>query len=87
MTGRRRDDSTHIDILDPLRQNPRGMTDEELAAALGLELPEIVRRFRRLAFQGIVIREQGPDGQIVNKLDHGASDGRLYFEDQISIHR
>ena len=62
------------------------MDDDELAAALGIDRREVLRQCRRLAFQGIVIREATHDGRLINKLD-GANggDGRLYFEDQISI--
>jgi hypothetical protein len=63
------------------------MGDDELAAALGIGRQEVVRRCRRLAFQGLVIREETAHG-IVNKLDGGGTeDGRLYFEDQIGVSR
>jgi predicted transcriptional regulator len=61
------------------------MDDDELAAALGIDRQEVVRQCRRLAFQGIIIREEIGSGLIVNKLDGGGNDGdgrRLYFEDQ-----
>lgn len=78
-----------MDIVSVLRQADRGMNDDELAAALGLDRQEVLRRCRRLAFQGLVIREEGADGSIVNRLDSGggSGDGRLYFEDHISIER
>lgn len=75
-----------MDILTALRTAQRGMDDDELAGVLGIGRKEVLRRCRRLAFQGILIREEMADGRIVNKLDSGAAgDGRLYFEDQISI--
>jgi predicted transcriptional regulator len=77
-----------MDILTVLRSSERGMDDDQLAAMLGIDRREVFRRCRRLAFQGIVIREETTDGRIINKLDGGMSgDGRLYFEDQISISR
>ena len=64
------------------------MDDDELAAVLGTDRREVLRQCRRLAFQGLVIREETRDGRLINKLDGGsAADGRLYFEDQISITR
>lgn len=80
-----------MDIVSALRQSDRGMNDDELAAALGVDRQEVIRRCRRLAFQGLVIREEGSDGAIVNRLDSArpgsSGDGRLYFEDHISIER
>jgi predicted transcriptional regulator len=78
-----------MDILTALRLAERGMDDDELAAVLGVDRQEVVRHCRRLAFQGIVIREQMGDGSIVNKLDDTGKtgDGRLYFEDTIGIPR
>jgi predicted transcriptional regulator len=78
-----------MDILTALRAAEKGMDDDQLAALLGLDRREVFRRCRRLAFQGILIREEAPDGRILNKVDRGGSagDGRLYFEDQISIPR
>ena len=77
-----------MDILTALQSNERGMDDDQLAALLGMDRREVFRRCRRLAFQGIVIREETLDGRIVNKLDRVSTsgDGRLYFEDQVSIH-
>lgn len=64
------------------------MDDDELAEALGIDRREVLRQCRRLAFQGLVIREETFDGRLINKLDGGnPADGRLYFEDQISIPR
>ena len=64
------------------------MDDDELANALGLDRREVLRQCRRLAFQGLVIREETRDGRLINKLDGGnVADGRLYYEDQISIPR
>jgi hypothetical protein len=61
--------------------------DDELAAALGIDRQEVVRHCRRLAFQGLVIREETATG-IVNRLDGGGGDdGRLYFEDQVGVAR
>ncbi len=78
-----------MDILGALRLHQRGLDDDELAAVLGVDRGEVLRRCRRLAFQGILIREEGADGRIVNKLDVAGpnGDGRLYFEDQIGITR
>lgn len=64
------------------------MDDDELANALGMDRREVLRQCRRLAFQGLVIREETRDGRLINKLDGGnVADGRLYYEDQISIPR
>lgn len=64
------------------------MDDDELATALGIDRREVLRQCRRLAFQGLVIREETRDGRLINKLDEGnTGDGRLYFEDHISITR
>ena len=64
------------------------MDDDELAEALGVDRREVLRQCRRLAFQGLVIREETRGGKLINKLDGGNSpDGRLYFEDHISITR
>jgi predicted transcriptional regulator len=75
-----------MDILTALRSAQRGLDDDELAEVLGIDRKEVLRRCRRLAFQGILIREETPDGRILNKLDGGSTgDGRLYYEDHISI--
>ena len=65
------------------------MDDHELAEVLGLDSREVQRLCRRLAFQGILIREQSHDGRLINKVDGGSTvgDGRLYYEDQITIPR
>jgi predicted transcriptional regulator len=78
-----------MDIVKALRLADRPLDDDQLAAVLGVDRRDVHRQCRRLAFQGIIIREQGPAGNIVNKLDRGASagDGRLYFEDRLSISR
>jgi DNA-binding Lrp family transcriptional regulator len=77
-----------MDILTALRIAQRGMDDDELAEMLGIDRKEVLRRCRRLAFQGILIREEAAEGRIVNKLDGGSvGDGRLYFEDHVSINR
>jgi predicted transcriptional regulator len=76
-----------MDILAALRTSNRPLDDDQLAEILGVDRREVVRHCRRLAFQGIIIREQGRNGNIVNVLDKGMStgDGRLYFEDQVHI--
>ena len=77
-----------MDIVSALRAANRGMDDDELASSLGIDRQEVVRQCRRLAFQGLVIREETASGSIVNKLDGGGTDdGRLYFEDQIGVSR
>jgi predicted transcriptional regulator len=78
-----------MDILTALRLAARGMDDDELSAVLDVERREVVRHCRRLAFQGVLIREQMSDGSIINKLDNSGptGDGRLYFEDQLGIPR
>lgn len=77
-----------MDIITALRTSDRPLDDEQLAAVLGVEPREVHRQCRRLAFQGVIIRESGPNGKIVNHLDQGsAGDGRLYFEDQVSVQR
>ncbi len=77
-----------MDIITALRTSDRPLDDEQLAAVLGVDPREVHRQCRRLAFQGVIIRESGPNGKIVNHLDQGsAGDGRLYFEDQVSVQR
>lgn len=77
-----------MDIISALRASDRPLDDNQLAAVLGVDPREVHRQCRRLAFQGIVIRENGPNGTIVNHLDRGSvGDGRLYFEDQVSVQR
>jgi predicted transcriptional regulator len=76
-----------VDILSALRAANRAMDDDELAAALAIDRGEVVRQCRRLAFKGIIIREETASG-FANKLDGGGTDdGRLYFEDQIGVSR
>lgn len=83
-----RDDARHMDIITALRTSERPLDDNQLAAVLGVDPGDVHRQCRRLAFQGVIIRESRPDGSIVNHLDHGsAGDGRLYFEDQVSVQR
>jgi predicted transcriptional regulator len=75
-----------VDILSALRAADRGMDDDELADVLGIDRQEVVRQCRRLAFQGIVIREEMDGERIVNKLDGGGNDGgdrRLYFDAEV----
>ncbi len=77
-----------MDIISALRASDGPLDDDQLAATLGVDRSEVHRQCRRLAFQGVIIRENGPNGQIVNHLDRGsAGDGRLYFEDQVSVQR
>jgi transcription initiation factor IIE alpha subunit len=77
-----------VDIVSALREAGRGLDDDELAEALGVDRREVLRQCRRLAFQGLIIREATRDGRLMNKLDGGNTpDGRLYFEDHISINR
>lgn len=75
-----------MDILAALRMSDGPLDDDQLAEVLGADRGDVVRQCRRLAFQGIIIREQGRSGNIVNTLDRGSlGDGRLYFEDQVNI--
>lgn len=77
-----------MDIISALRASEGPLDDDQLAAALGVDRSEVHRQCRRLAFQGVIIRENGPNGNIVNHLDQGSvGDGRLYFEDQVSVQR
>ncbi len=77
-----------MDIISALRASDGPLDDDQLAAALGVDRREVHRQCRRLAFQGVIIRENGPNGNIVNHLDRGSvGDGRLYFEDQVSVQR
>ena len=62
-------DAADMDILGALRAAERPLDDEQLAAVLGVDARQVVQRCRRLAFQGIVIRENGPGGTILNRLD------------------
>lgn len=78
-----------MDIISALRISDRPLDDDQLAAVVGADRREVHHQCRRLAFQGIIIREQVPGGTIVNRLDEpsGSADGRLYFEDKLSISR
>ena len=78
-----------MDILAVLRMSDRPLDDDQLAELLGADRGDVVRHCRRLAFQGIIIREQDRTGNIFNTLDRGSSagDGRLYFEDHVNLSR
>ena len=58
-----------MDILGALRAANRPLSDDELAAVLGADRRQVMQRCKRLAFQGILIRESSPSGAIVNRLD------------------
>lgn len=71
-----------MDVRSALRIAERGLDDDELAAVLGIDRREVIRRCQHLAFQGLIIRERMQNGRIMNKLDsgHNTGDGRVYFE-------
>jgi MarR family len=60
------------DVLRALRARPAGMTDAEIAAILHKNHPQVNQVCRRLADQGLLVRD-GSAGGIINKARDGAS--------------
>jgi len=62
-------------IINLLAQQP-GLDDDQLARQLGIEPRQTVNQLcRRLEAQGLLVRERGPAGKIVNRLA-GSSNAR-----------
>jgi predicted transcriptional regulator len=60
-----------MDVLTALRNSDRPLADDELAELLGRDQRVIGQECRRLAFRGLIIREQHPRGVTVNKIYSG----------------
>jgi hypothetical protein len=55
--------------MDLLAQGP--LDDDELASRLGVRRQQVNQACRALASRGLLVREQGPDGKIQNRLLEG----------------
>jgi predicted transcriptional regulator len=60
-----------MDVLTVLRNSDRPLADDELAELVGRDPRSVSQECRRLAFRGILIREQHSGGVTVNKVYTG----------------
>ena len=65
---------THADRIIRLLAETPGLDDDQIAQALSIEPRQSVNQVcRRLAGSGVLLRERGPGGKIVNRLASGAA--------------
>ncbi len=54
-----------------------GLDDDELAKRIGIIRQSVNQECRLLEMKGVLIREQGPRGKIVNRLRHVQKRGQV----------